>query len=249
MDEVWRWIHDIFNFRRGYCLSDVINCARSQSNAVKQAWNVASVSSMVEVWLRAYLNGIDPSISTIKIKFLERVRSSAVRINGRMFNTVHDLLLLNNLGVGTRSVKYRRVKDCHWIPPSFRFIKISCDGASRGNPGPAGAGTIFRNHLSEVVGTISQGLGICNNYIAEIVVIIVGLEWAATNCHQRGQWNAIKSSFSDIVFSSVYREVNFAADSLAKRGSLLAQGVTIYSDRRPENLEIEAQDKTYYRFV
>ncbi|OVA06927.1 Ribonuclease H domain [Macleaya cordata] len=275
MDEIWDWIHNLFNLRRGNCFTDIMNCAKLKSEAVRQAWNVASLSSMTEVWLsrnRVYFDGVSPSIRATKIKILERVRCSAIRIKGNMFNSVNDLLILNSLGIGARSVMSRKIIDCYWVPPPLGYLKISCDGAARGNPGAAGAGVIIRNHLSFVVATISQGLGSCSNYIAEVVAIVLGLEWAASNHHSkiwvvsdsnlaihsfkanmvpwfaRGRWNAVKGYFHDIFFSHIYREVNFAADSLAKKGSFLDQGVSILSVGCPDQLVLEMPDKVYFRF-
>jgi exonuclease III len=39
-----------------------------------------------------------------------------------------------------------------WSPPPPGFLKLNFDGASRGNPGPAGLGAVLRNHLGPVWG-------------------------------------------------------------------------------------------------
>ncbi|OVA00282.1 Ribonuclease H domain [Macleaya cordata] len=65
---------------------------------------------------------------------------------------------------------------CNWYPPLVDEVEICCDGSARGNPRPAGAGVIFRNHLAEVILTVSHGLGVCTNYLAEITTILIGLE-------------------------------------------------------------------------
>lgn len=56
---------------------------------------------------------------------------------------------------------------------------LHCDGASRGNPGPAAAGgQITRASDRSVVAEISVALGIATNNVAEYQALILGLEKA-----------------------------------------------------------------------
>ncbi len=60
-----------------------------------------------------------------------------------------------------------------------RPFAIMSDGASRGNPGPAGAGAIIRNERGQVVREICQYLGLTTNNQAEYAALILALEAAA----------------------------------------------------------------------
>jgi ribonuclease HI len=55
---------------------------------------------------------------------------------------------------------------------------VSCDGAARGNPGPAGAGAQITTSGGEVVAEIAEGLGETTNNVAEYTAAIRGLERA-----------------------------------------------------------------------
>lgn len=45
----------------------------------------------------------------------------------------------------------------HWSPPPLEFLKLNIDGCSKGNPGLAGAGGLFRNWKGEwVVGFVAN---------------------------------------------------------------------------------------------
>jgi ribonuclease HI len=55
---------------------------------------------------------------------------------------------------------------------------VSCDGAARGNPGPAGAGSQLTTPAGEVVAEIAEGLGETTNNVAEYTAVIMGLERA-----------------------------------------------------------------------
>lgn len=55
---------------------------------------------------------------------------------------------------------------------------LQSDGASRGNPGPSGAGAILRDTNGAVVREISQYLGLATNNQAEYLALILALEAA-----------------------------------------------------------------------
>ena len=57
-------------------------------------------------------------------------------------------------------------------------LVIHCDGAARGNPGPAGSGAYLTTPDGEVVGEIAEGLGETTNNVAEYTAAILGLERA-----------------------------------------------------------------------
>jgi len=58
-------------------------------------------------------------------------------------------------------------------------IIIYTDGASRGNPGPAGIGVVLCTRKGEIIQEISEHLGTATNNIAEYTAVIRGLEAAA----------------------------------------------------------------------
>jgi len=53
---------------------------------------------------------------------------------------------------------------------------IHADGGARGNPGPAGAGAMIRDHLGNSVGSISKFLGTRTNNFAEYEAVILAFE-------------------------------------------------------------------------
>ena len=58
-------------------------------------------------------------------------------------------------------------------------LVVWCDGAARGNPGPAGAGVQLTTLQGTVVAEIAEGLGETTNNVAEYTAAIRGLERAA----------------------------------------------------------------------
>jgi ribonuclease HI/probable phosphoglycerate mutase len=58
------------------------------------------------------------------------------------------------------------------------LISIYTDGASRGNPGEAGAGFVIFNEQNDEIATGSKYLGQCTNNVAEYQALIFGLKEA-----------------------------------------------------------------------
>ena len=54
-------------------------------------------------------------------------------------------------------------------------LVVNCDGASRGNPGPAGAGASVAAPDGIVVAEVAEGLGVQTNNVAEYTAVIRGL--------------------------------------------------------------------------
>ena len=65
--------------------------------------------------------------------------------------------------------------------PSANWFTAHCDGGSRGNPGPSGYGALIEDPQGQVVGHLSQFLGIQTNNYAEYSGLLAVLEWAIAN--------------------------------------------------------------------
>ncbi|MDY0390142.1 MAG: ribonuclease HI family protein [Desulfobulbus oligotrophicus] len=61
---------------------------------------------------------------------------------------------------------------------SINRCRLFTDGASRGNPGQAGAGAVLLTDQGEELATCSVYLGICTNNIAEYKALLIGLDEA-----------------------------------------------------------------------
>lgn len=135
------------------------------------------------------------------------------------------------------------------VLPADRRLRliVSCDGAARGNPGPAGIGV----HVADAAGTtlaeIAEGIGETTNNVAEYTAAIRGLERArelgATEVHLRsdskllieqlsGGWKIksrnlvplhrrvreLAAAFDRVTYEHVPRARNAVADRLANVG-------------------------------
>lgn len=128
-----------------------------------------------------------------------------------------------------------------------RAVTVSCDGAARGNPGPAGIGVVVTGPDGRVLARRGRGIGVATNNVAEYRAAIEGLRLArslgASRVHLRsdshllveqlsGRWRvkdptlarlyreamALVRGFEAVSFEHVPRGLNREADRLANRG-------------------------------
>ena len=126
-------------------------------------------------------------------------------------------------------------------------VVINCDGAARGNPGPAGAGAVVVDGDGAVLAEVAEGLGETTNNVAEYTAAIRGLEEAARlgardvllrsdslllvnqltgryrvkTPHLQPLHRRVRDlvrEFDKVEFEHVPRERNVEADRLANRG-------------------------------
>jgi ribonuclease HI len=133
------------------------------------------------------------------------------------------------------------------LPADPGHLIVACDGASRGNPGPAGIGAQVTDERGAILGEIARGIGETTNNVAEYTAVIEGLslaqELGARTVTLRsdslllinqltGRYRvksehlqplhrrarSLGAGFERITFEHVPREQNTAADALANLG-------------------------------
>ncbi|HEV8563695.1 MAG TPA: ribonuclease HI family protein [Actinomycetota bacterium] len=87
---------------------------------------------------------------------------------------------------------------------------MSCDGAARGNPGPAGIGVLLETPEGEVVDEIAEGIGETTNNVAEYTAALRGLRRAA----ERGARDVVLRSDSNLLVRQLEGSYRVKADHL-----------------------------------
>lgn len=134
-----------------------------------------------------------------------------------------------------------------------RTCILEFDGASKGNPGQAGAGAVLRTDDGSLIGRVREGLGIATNNVAEYRAMILGMRYALKRgfnsirvqgdsklvCMQvQGLWKVknqnmsdlfeeakkLKNQFLSFQINHVLRELNSEADAQANLAVNLADG-------------------------
>ncbi|KAF6170149.1 hypothetical protein GIB67_038682 [Kingdonia uniflora] len=121
------------------------------------------------------------SLDQEKRKWYKQLHETALLSQGCMNNSLADLSILHKIGVPLHPGKWLKVFSCFWELPNHDEIKINTDGVARGNPGKGGIGCIFRDSEGKVLDTLTQGLGLVTNYMAECKAIIKEVELTASN--------------------------------------------------------------------
>ncbi len=127
------------------------------------------------------------------------------------------------------------------------LLTVYCDGAARGNPGPAGIGVVVKGRGGKVLVQVAKGIGVATNNVAEYGAALEGLRRAAELGSRRvilrsdskllieqlsARWRVknptlirlheevreLLGRFDSVTFEHVPRELNRSADRLANRG-------------------------------
>jgi ribonuclease HI len=102
-------------------------------------------------------------------------------------------------------------------------VIVWSDGASRGNPGPAGVGALVTDREGVVLAEIAEPLGVTTNNVAEYTAAIRGLERAK----ELGATDVILRADSLLLVSQLagrYKVKNARLQELHARASMLAAG-------------------------
>ena len=130
--------------------------------------------------------------------------------------------------------------------PGPRLI-VYCDGAARGNPGPAGIGAAVFAEDGSLIAEVAEGIGVATNNVAEYKAAIAGLQrcrylgarevtvradskllveqlsgrWRVKNptlIRLHSEARELMKAFDRVRFEHVPRAKNKVADRLANRG-------------------------------
>ncbi|CAI0555226.1 unnamed protein product [Linum tenue] len=133
------------------------------------------------------------------------------------------------------------------------FCTLAFDGASRGNPGPAGAGAVLRTSDGTLICRLQEGLGNKTNNVAEYRAVLLGMKYALQRGYRKiriqgdsklvcsqvdGTWKVkhagmaelcdkvkeLKDRFVSFEINHVLREFNAEADVQANLAVNLREG-------------------------
>ncbi|XP_026383258.1 uncharacterized protein LOC113278707 [Papaver somniferum] len=273
---IWNWLNEIFAFKNPSSFEDIYKAAKNKSPLVKEIWLTASCDTLTDLWFQRNEKLFEekkPNINRFKSRIFQLVYEGGYRTTGNRWGQNYDSQIMSFCMLGVSNIKYSGITECYWKSPTSGYTLFCCDGSSFGNPGSAGFGIIARDNECQVIGTLIGGLAITTNFIAELYAILCALKWAVcSNCKKvivqsdsltvinlfkqenapwfiRSRWVKVLQGFEDIQFYQVFREVNFFADSLDKKGARLNAGERIVHMRRPSFIKrIEMPGVVYHRF-
>lgn len=157
-----------------------VKAAKGKSDMVCDIWLLSNLVIRSELWAvrnKVVFEHKKAHWNLFFKRVLKLIQEYAVRLKSFMRNCAEDIIILGFFHVQHRKIKQLKPIECFWQPPDENEVQICCDGAARGNPGVVGDGVVARDASFSVLGAMSIGLGITNNYLAELYGIIVGMVW------------------------------------------------------------------------
>ncbi|KAK1312834.1 putative ribonuclease H protein [Acorus calamus] len=135
----------------------------------------------------AKFNGNPPNIPHI-INNIRKSMHDAFSIHGSKWKLDPQLTrLVNSLGIPSSPSPPTPPIEVKWIKPKPPWIKCNTDGASKGNPGPSGAGGLFRDHNGRFLLGFACNTKRNTNMFAEFYALHRGLMiWLDTHPHFTG---------------------------------------------------------------
>ncbi|XP_042518589.1 ABC transporter C family member 3-like [Macadamia integrifolia] len=142
----------------------------------KEAWTMGFGIVIDHLWRernnRVY-EGVERITKYTSLMVIEEIRRNAPIAKG--VNSLVDLECCKRLGLSIQKDNRRHILEVYWCKPPINWIKLNFDGSSLGNPGHAGAGGIFRDHLGKVICSYKKYMGVTGVLEAEVEGLMEGL--------------------------------------------------------------------------
>ncbi|KAF5183687.1 hypothetical protein FRX31_026726, partial [Thalictrum thalictroides] len=162
-------------------MDKVINLRASKSPMLADMWKSGSLAVLVQIWIarnKMRYENVQPKLNKMIFKIKKAVDFAQTITKKHSFGNQYDQLVFGKLKVKNRNERRQRIVECYWLPPTQGQMKANTDGASLGNPGQAGWGVVYRDHLGAAQGAYIGGLGRASNYEAECTAIVECMDMA-----------------------------------------------------------------------
>lgn len=181
----------VWNFFSGLC---GIRCFMGHLNHVLISWwqshpnsdsNVCSWLSRLlpalilwEIWCarnKSRFEDVNMSSNAIIHKVLSQASNIAISFSLSFTRSQDNNYLMDIFHLAPKPFLIPKIRMVLWVPPNVDEIKLNTDGVSRGNPGIASGGGVFRNHKGDFVLGFSHFYGCHSNMMAEAMAARDGL--------------------------------------------------------------------------
>ncbi|XP_042479159.1 uncharacterized protein LOC122060066 [Macadamia integrifolia] len=180
-EEIWLFFCGCFNvqWQPAGTMADFLTWWRRKQKSVccKEAWIMGLLTVADHIWRERNMrrhDGKERPARYLKQMILEDIQFAKPSTKGEV-KTMSDLICCRKLGIPIQRSPPKAILEVFWCRPEANWIKLNFDGSSRGNPGRAGAGGIFRDHRGGVLGSYKIFMGVSGVFEAEIEGLMVGL--------------------------------------------------------------------------
>jgi ribonuclease HI len=249
--KIWSWLAGCLNQTLQFTsMEDIWKlCDLNWSPQSKITLNAAIINLLNTLWLirnqARFYGKFIPWLSAIPLIIASTalVGNNTSKVSS---NSIREFSFLKFFKIDIHHPRVPVIKEIIWNPPLLNWFKCNIDGASRGNPGLASCGGIFRDHNADFVHAFVENLGITSSAFAELSGALKAIEiafeknwlnlWLETDSEivvaafknpnkqiawpLRNRWrNALwMIGQMNFIVSHIYREGNGVADLIANFG-------------------------------
>lgn len=168
---LWTWLGDILqtSIDQSSMLVVLSVCNKQWSSQAKDAVLSAIVHIIWFIWYsRNQLRFQNIFVPFERVNTMIKV---AVTLSGNMTkgsckNSMAEFKILKFFNISLHAPSAPNISQVIWYKPPWSWFKCNTDGASRGNPGLAAIGGIFRDSSGAFVGCFSHILGVSTSFRA-----------------------------------------------------------------------------------
>ncbi|KAL6143356.1 hypothetical protein ACLB2K_054051 [Fragaria x ananassa] len=181
---IWQWLACCFgtSLPSYGSLNDLWSsvAGKSFSPQLKNIWRATCFFALMAIWKsrnKLRFDNKQPSLMRVFRSVKAWVRFIAPHTSG-FVRGILDSKVLSSMGVIPVLKRLSAPRIVLWHPPLIPWLKLNTDGFSKGNPGLAGCGGVFRDSFGRFIGGYCQGLGAQTAFFAELMAVILGVEFA-----------------------------------------------------------------------
>jgi len=245
-------------------LSCVPTCCSSQ---VRDVYVAAIVHSVYCIWLSRNalrFSFVPPSLHATMARVSSFVAMSGMHSNDNCLT--YDVAVLNSFFIPPNYRHFKDIISVVWKPPTITWVKVNMDDSVIDNN--ASCGGLFRDFRGTFLGYFASNVGHVSVLEAELLCLILAMEFAASNhwtrlwieCDSssvvhtfknpsvipislRNRWHNCMHHGMTVLCSHIFREGNCCADMLPFIGHSLTH--TIWFDTMPPSLAVDfARDRS-----
>jgi len=241
---IWTWLG--LKLKRSISLDSVaalLDCVPQRcSSQIRDVMVAAVVHTVYSIWLAR--NAIRFSSAKVSIHATFAKISSFLSMSSTIskgYCVASDVDILNNLFITPAYIRIRDIIPVVWKAPTFTWVKANTDGSVRNTM--AACGGIFCDCRGTFLGGFASNIGGGSVFDAEILGLILAMEFAVSNnwtrlwletdstsavqaFHKpslipiifRNRWHNCTHRGLMIICSHIFREGNCCADGLADMG-------------------------------
>ena len=181
---IWQWLACCFgtSLPSYGSLNDLWSsvAGKSFSPQLKNIWLASCFFALMAIWKsrnKLRFDNKQPSLMRVFRSVKAWVRYIAPHTPG-FVRGILDSKVLSSMGVIPVLKRLSAPRIVLWHPPLIPWLKLNTDGFSKGNPGLAGCGGVFRDNFRRFSGGYCQDLGTQTVFFAELMAVILGVEFA-----------------------------------------------------------------------